>query len=830
MPHSPRQSFRLISQFCLMLLPAVALLLSASLWPAALGPGGVVFATLIAATLAHLCAWQDLRWRGRFLTAGSLALSLLGLAGMLAATALIAPLQQPDAPFSTLPAGTGVFTALMLRAVAASWLAGLGLALLCRMLQGYFTAMDAKGRSPYGESLAMLVALLVLSALLWLTLQCLKWHDADLLLPEAPVRLAIAALFILTASSAYQHGVALLTLSSVRWRPSLLGLGAGLAVAALAVIGHFAPAIAVLGPGGSTLILALAGLVMAVLLAPHPLLLISIGFGYLSLTPLLAQILAGGSLASLLGAVLLLLPGPLLARPTAPDGHGQLPDQSGPGPAAMARFNQLTEVWLARLDLPDRMLHFPWRSGHSLGYGQNASFAELFIDSQFSGILDLMQAIQQPDDHAAAPLLLQLRTPQAPSGQQKQMFQIHILERRPDGAWLALSSQRNLHDLTEKAQRSEERLSAAILREERLLSVASHELRTPVAILSMLAEELKSGMSWADIGPSFDKTLTRVVSILDDLRADSGAEGGMAAQTSFTMREMVQQLTEMFSAAAAANGITLGAGLSAQANLAVRSDYGRVFFALSKLVQNAITHSKASQLQLDCFLTMAADGALTMTWQVSDNGIGIAQDLQDRLFEPFESGSTAAEDRPGLGLYSARKAVRLIGGDLTLQPAPQGSRFVLSHPARADTDAKIHQQEQSHMTEDAPAYPELAVLLVEDNKLVGEITSARLQKLFHRVDWAEAGDDGLMLVQSRHYDFIIVDQLLPGMLGSELVQEIRKTNANVPIIGITASTMGSECQDLEAAGVNYALEKPLSFTQIKGLAQEFFGPAAEPTP
>lgn len=127
------------------------------------------------------------------------------------------------------------------------------------------------------------------------------------------------------------------------------------------------------------------------------------------------------------------------------------------------------------------------------------------------------------------------------------------------------------------------------------------------------------------------------------------------------------------------------------------------------------------------------------------------------------------------------------------------------------------------MSNAKPIFPTRSVLLVEDNKLVGEITSTRLQKLFGNVRWAETGTSGLEMFKVARPDFMLVDQLMPGLTGSELVGEIRKTDKTLPIVGITASTMGSECQELEAAGANLALEKPLSFAQLRGLAIEFFG-------
>ena len=120
------------------------------------------------------------------------------------------------------------------------------------------------------------------------------------------------------------------------------------------------------------------------------------------------------------------------------------------------------------------------------------------------------------------------------------------------------------------------------------------------------------------------------------------------------------------------------------------------------------------------------------------------------------------------------------------------------------------------------AYQDRQVLLIEDNRLVGEITCSLLRRLFRKVDWAETGDQGLSMWRGASYDLVFVDQLLPGLYGSDVVREIRAAGSEVPIIGVTASTLGSETRELEAAGANLALEKPLSFKQMRNIAEEFF--------
>ncbi|MFD2854251.1 hypothetical protein ACFSZS_04885 [Seohaeicola zhoushanensis] len=119
-------------------------------------------------------------------------------------------------------------------------------------------------------------------------------------------------------------------------------------------------------------------------------------------------------------------------------------------------------------------------------------------------------------------------------------------------------------------------------------------------------EELDADTPWADVAPGFRDTLGRVTGILDDLRLHSGTETPQSVQTVFTPRTLAAHLKDTFHAAAEANGITLRLALSQQSDMLIRSDYGRIYIALSKLIHNAIVHSQGSETVLSVLMTRAS--------------------------------------------------------------------------------------------------------------------------------------------------------------------------------------------------------------------------------
>lgn len=490
--------------------------------------------------------------------------------------------------------------------------------------------------------------------------------------------------------------------------------------------------------------------------------------------------------------------------------------------------------------------------------GRPISFARFFAETQSAQLLRLIDIMEGRDStpsqsrlvmtlpHMADPLAgVEDHDPVARSS--SRLHEIHVLAQGPGSAVIGTLDVTERGDHETRAQHYEKLLGEALVREERLLSVAAHELRTPAAILSMLAEELDSGIEWSEISGNFRKSLGRVVSVLDDLRLHSSGGELRTQQMVFTLNEVANHLRETLGGAAAANGVSLVFSLSQTSSTLLSGDYGRVYIALLKLLHNGIVHSGGTQVTLSVLLSLKSGNDLTVIWQVSDNGQGIPSAEVDTIFRPFDtSGTGAGEDHVGLGLYTARKAARTLGGDVYLkghrpeqdelrreliEPATDvsdatpetGCTFIFTHPARLEKSSRYAKMEHKTMTEQGITYESKTVLLVEDNRVVGEITTARLRRIFGTTLWAESGDEGMIAYQKNKPDLILMDQLLPGLLGSDLIKQIRQTDTDTPIIGITASTMGSECAELEAAGANYALEKPLSIVQLRKIASEFFG-------
>jgi signal transduction histidine kinase len=215
----------------------------------------------------------------------------------------------------------------------------------------------------------------------------------------------------------------------------------------------------------------------------------------------------------------------------------------------------------------------------------------------------------------------------------------------------------------------------------RLVSAVSHDLRTPITSLRLLADGLREAV----IPPEErDVTIDRMAvhlralsRLIDDLfelsRLESGEVTWSVQQVQLAM--LVDETIDAMRPAAAAKGIAVHARMAGEL-APVAGDPERLQRVLFNLIQNAIRHTPA-----DGSVTVLAEpvaGGLEV--EVADTGPGIAPEERSRVFEPFQRGRADGDDGAGLGLAISRAIVEAHGGRIWLEPGEAGTRVRFSLP------------------------------------------------------------------------------------------------------------------------------------------------------
>ncbi|MCH4207676.1 MAG: ATP-binding protein [Solobacterium sp.] len=216
------------------------------------------------------------------------------------------------------------------------------------------------------------------------------------------------------------------------------------------------------------------------------------------------------------------------------------------------------------------------------------------------------------------------------------------------------------------------------------------------------------------------------------------------------------------------------------------------------------------------YLNKTAD-RLTLSYTVTDDGIGMSEEFQKHLFEPFtQEHAAGAEENEGtgLGLSIVYRLVHMMGGTITCRSAQgKGTEFNFRIPFEIS-----HEEIKKRIDRSDTAYTSLDgkhILLCEDNSLNTEITVHLLEKEGMRVDTAVNGKEGLELYLKNpsSYDAILMDIRMPVMDGLEASRKIRASSCenarSIPIIALTANAFDEDVQKSREAGINEHISKPI---------------------
>jgi CheY-like chemotaxis protein len=354
-----------------------------------------------------------------------------------------------------------------------------------------------------------------------------------------------------------------------------------------------------------------------------------------------------------------------------------------------------------------------------------------------------------------------------------------------------------------------------ILPQTEFVAMLAHELRNPLQSMAMASELLATT---ADIHPSvahahriLDRQIIHMSRLLDDLlEASRAASGKIVLQLApVSLREAIGMAIEISQPGVLQRRQTLVVDLPEE-EVFVTGDLARLSQVFSNLLINASQFTDMNgSITVDA---VCRDTTVDVT--VSDNGAGIASELQPYVFDLFTQGHRTLERAPGglgLGLSLVRTIVRMHGGDATVfsPGAGSGSSFTVSLPLGATAPAPP-------LPETAPATASRKILIIEDNIDANEIMAMLLQMHGHQVTSSFDGVEGLRLALEQPFDILLCDLGLPGLTGLEVVAAIKAAHRHQAPLAIATTGYSDAAQrDLaRAAGFDRYLVKPLDMPAL----------------
>ena len=239
---------------------------------------------------------------------------------------------------------------------------------------------------------------------------------------------------------------------------------------------------------------------------------------------------------------------------------------------------------------------------------------------------------------------------------------------------------------------------------------------------------------------------------------------------------------------------------------------------MMNILSNAMKYNRENgHIYISCMEIPAGQpGMTTMEFVCRDTGIGMAEEFQKHIFEPFaqeHAGSRTRFSGTGLGMPISKKLIEKMGGTITFESAEGiGTTFVIRVPFKIDLDVDIR-EEQADLSE--KSIKGLHILLAEDNELNMEIAEFVLQNEGAEVSKAWNGEETVELFrksESGEFDAILMDIMMPVMNGYEATKMIRSLDREdakvIPIIAMTANAFTEDRLRAKEAGMNEHIAKP----------------------
>ena len=372
------------------------------------------------------------------------------------------------------------------------------------------------------------------------------------------------------------------------------------------------------------------------------------------------------------------------------------------------------------------------------------------------------------------------------------------------------------------------------------LSNMSHDIRTPmnaiIGITTLMKNELHQPEKLAEHLGKLETSGQLLLGIINDILDMSRIESGKTILNveKMNLTQQISQLDSVIRQQAGQRRQTFTVETHVQ-HENVLGDSNRLKQVLMNILSNAVKYTpNGGHIRLEVDELTHTEHYTKYRFVVQDDGIGMSEEFQKTLFEPFtreEKSGTNKVQGTGLGMAITKSIVDLMGGTIHVESTTgKGTRFevVLEFPIDAEADTVQETQVPPEEEETASPLSGMKFLCAEDNAINAEILEMLLEANGASCTICANGQeivDAFASVKPGDYDMILMDVQMPVMDGLEATRRIRSSEnplgKTIPILAMTANAFLEDMQKSREAGMDEHLSKPVDISALEQTVKRF---------
>ena len=398
-----------------------------------------------------------------------------------------------------------------------------------------------------------------------------------------------------------------------------------------------------------------------------------------------------------------------------------------------------------------------------------------------------------------------------------------------------------LFKINEKARENEEKkqiAEEASHYKSAFLANMSHDIRTPLGGIIGF-NELILRESNSPILQNYSQNIANLAEILlalvNDILDLSKIEAGHLElqNRNYFLIEMIRNLINMITPRTKEKDLDFKVMIDKDTPDELFGDMVQIQRVVANFLTNAVKYTPCGGIEFSVKSNRKLNDEIDLQFIVVDTGIGIRDEDKERLFSKFarlDLQKNRSIEGTGLGLALSRELVNLMNGKIEFESFyGEGSIFKITIPQKIVGEKLIGNFNEHLNTEHLEKSvqinfiaPDADILIVDDDKVNQEVYINMLTRIKARVETASSGAECLEKIKHKKYDLIFLDQMMPGLNGTETMNKLRENNSfKTPIVVLTADAMTGQKEKYLSDGFDDYLSKPIDKKELSRILKKF---------